>query len=140
MKAILGLLVLIVLGVFLAYQFGGVGSFDPEQQAQKFNATVKAGMTWEQVAKDFPPKKFAVYGRDDTGSLIRANEEKFILADFEKKVKAPAPGGFPDGFDFCYTFSGEHAYVVTFDSAGNAQSISKARTLGDLMKIGVSTN
>lgn len=137
MKAILGLLVLIVLAVYLAYQFGGVGSFDPEKQATEFNATVKPGMTWQQVVEKFPPKKMAVYGRDETGSLFRANEEKFILANFEKFVKAP---GFPDGFDFCYTFSGEHAYVVTFDSAGNAQGISKARTLGDLMKIGVSTN
>ncbi len=137
MKAILLLIVLIVAGVFLAYQFGGVGSFDPQQQAKQFNATIKPGMTWKEVMDKYPPKKLAVYGRDDTGGIIRTNEEKFILANFEKVVQTP---GFPDGFDFCYFFSGEHAYVVNFDAAGTAQSISKARTLGDLMKIGVSTD
>ncbi len=137
MKAILALVVLIGIGIFLAFKYGGVGSFDPEEQAKQFNVTVKPGMTWQQVMEKYPPKKLAVYGRDDRGLKRRSNEDKFVKADFEAAVKAAS---FPDGFDFCYFFSGEHAYAVRFNAAGAVEEITKATSLGDLMKIGVSTN
>jgi len=130
MKVVFSLFVLVGLGIFLAYQFGGIGSFSPADQAAKLKAEVTPGLTWQQVADKRPPRRYRAYIMTDKGFPGLGAEVKFNRAEFEPLVK---DGTFSMGFLFMYLFDGEHQYEVNFGPEGKVTSIEKMMTIHDLL-------
>lgn len=130
MKVVFGLFVLVGLGIFLAFQFGGVGSFDPAAQAKKLTDTVKPGMTWQQVEALFPPKKFRVVFIGDSGFPQNGQDVKYDRASIEKELAA---GGLKLGFGFVYTFGAESQLDVSFDGEGKVESVDRRMNMSDLL-------
>lgn len=130
MKVVFGLFVLVGLGIFLAFQFGGVASLDPAEQGKKLQTTVTSGMPWQQVADQFPPKRYSVVFMGDQGFPQGGPEVKFDRAAFEKDFTA---GNLKLGFSFVYIYGAESQFAVSFDADGKVGSVDKLATMGDLL-------
>lgn len=130
MKVVFGLFALVGVGIFLAFKLGGVGSFDPAEQAKKLQDAVKPGMTWQQVADQFPPKKFRVVIIGDSGFPQDGPDVKFDRPAFEKDAAA---GAFKLGFGFVYLYGAESQFDVSFDDGGKVTSVNRRMTMSDLM-------
>lgn len=130
MKVVIISFILVVVGLYLAFHFGGIGSLDPAQQAEQLKADVTPGMTWQEVADKRPPKRYQTFVQLEDGSIREAPEVKFDRGEFDAAFKA---SGYPLGFNFVYIFGAESQYSVAFDPEGKVTSVDKLTTLGDLL-------
>lgn len=127
MKVFIGFVILVVVGLILAFTVGGIGSFDPAADAQDFAKSVKQGMTWQQVVALRKPGRISFVSlSNDVG---RTPSEKFNLERIEKKVERD---NFP-GMIFEYMFTAEIAYEVTFNASGNVTSIGEPASVNTLL-------
>lgn len=120
MKVAFAAFVIILLGIFLVYQFGFKG-FDPAQQAERLKADLKPGMTWQEVADLYPPKKVRLFAEGGEDSPARwTNPEKFDRAQWTSLM---AKGTGPTMFAFQYVLSPAYIYDIHFDASGKMTHI-----------------
>ncbi|MCK4342613.1 MAG: hypothetical protein KAY37_12925 [Phycisphaerae bacterium] len=136
-KVIVILLVLAGLVVFLAYQFGGVATFDPTVEGEALKAKIQPGMTWQQVADLKQPRKYQIIherkkkvGPDEILMLIPGTkidyDAAYITAGFQNNTM-------PNGFIFPYHFSAQSAFQVVFNANGVVQEVGDLGTMADLL-------
>ena len=130
MKVALGLLVVVVIGLFIAFKVGGVGGFDPAEQAKQLQAEVKPGVAWQQVVEKFPPKKMAAVILDPEGFLMDSAELKYDRAIVEQMIK---DGGYKHGFKFIYIFDASNQFEVRFGEDFKVTSVDRMMTMDDLL-------
>ncbi len=129
MKLMLGLFLAACLILFLVWKFG-ISGFSPEEQGAQLQAQVKPGMTWQEVADIHKPGKFRANRVDDDGFTVKGLPAKFDPAQVEIAIK----NGLPVGFVFEYFLSGDHHYMVYFDSQGKVTGpVEKVRNIKDLL-------
>ena len=130
MKVLIVLIVLVIAGVYAAYHFGGLGSFDPNAKADELQQNVQPGMTWQQVMDVVEPKKVATINYDTDGFDPVGPSKKFDLDEFKARLQSQ---GYPDGFVWQYTFSAERAYDLTFGPDGKLASMDEPIMTKDLL-------
>ena len=119
---------------FLMYTFGGVSSFDPEQQYQDALAAVKPGMTWQQVIKAVkPPKKYRplemrvkTVAGTSFESIVPMAQNGFVEESFADKV---AGGYLEYGFWFEYMFTAKRGLIVHFDDTGTVTMVQPVESM-----------
>jgi hypothetical protein len=120
----LGAVLLILIGMMTGCGFGE----PPEQQAANFLASIKPGMTWEQVSAVKAPRKWAVADGEAMGGHKQMQDfNATALADGIKN------GNIANGFVFQYRFHEDHAYLVWFDETGKVTEVVKMPSMKDLM-------
>lgn len=137
-RAIVIILVVAGLALFLAFKYGGVASFDPTAEGEAFKAQLAPGMTWQQVAALYAPKKYSVYyeftqkvGGNEFVELRTTAPTDFDEAHLAQRLKA---GEMPHGFQFPYHFSAQCSFAVTFDQAGVLSEVVDTLTMADLLQ------
>ena len=125
MKAML--ILVVVVGAVLAVVFyaGGFSGFDAAKQAEEFRASIRPGMTWEQVCDLKEPRKYiAVW---EFGNQSPPTDfDRTAFADLVNKRAMKV------GFAFPYRFTSDHHYRVWFDAAGKCEYVKDMLTLNDL--------
>lgn len=127
MKGLIVLIVLIGIGLWAVYQFGGFAELDPATQMAQMEQGVKEGMTWEQVADLREPKKLTVF--DFSAEF---NPEREMDFNRQQLANMIANNQLDGGFKFRYDFSQAAAYEVYFDETGKVTEHGKGRTVSDL--------
>ena len=138
MKLVIGLVVVGVIVIGIVYMFGGYRSFDPTAQGRQARASIKAGMTWNQVVSTAgEPRYYRVFrlqrkrvGPRDVETLVLSGQLEFDLDLFTSDMNK---GNFKNGFVFDYAFSLQAAFNVHFDVAGRVQSVEDLATMADLL-------
>ena len=130
MKVLIVLIVLVIGGVYAAYHFGGLGSFDPDAGADQLQQNVKPGMTWQQVMGVMEPRKIAFINYDTDGFDPVGPSRKFELDEFKSRIQSQ---GYPDGFAWQYTFSAQRAYDLTFGADGKLIAMTEPIMAKDLL-------
>ena len=123
MRIVFGSILCLGAVAFLMYKFGGVSSFDPEQQYQDALAAVKPGMTWQQViAAVKPPKKYRPLEKQvktvagtSFETIVPIGRNGFVEESFADKL---ADGYLEYGFWFEYMFTAKRGLIVEFDGTG----------------------
>lgn len=134
MKAAIGLLVAVILGMYAYYQFGGYATFDPTKQGEEAKATIKPGMPWTAVmdACKGPPQEYHIITPDPKTKALREGPAiPFDEKQLESDIKAKAV---PNGFVFVYKFSEQIAFSVIFSEKGNVVDLHDVRTMADLLQ------
>lgn len=133
-KVIVVVMVLVSVGLLVAYYFGGARTFDPTEQGERAKAAIKPGMTWQQiVAAAGKAQGFqTILEKKQRGetTYARGMLVKFDSASLEQEVASRIH---PHGFVFTYTFSAQSKFPVTFDKRGVALSVQDEPTLADLL-------
>lgn len=136
-RAIVIILVLAGLAVFLAFKFGGVGSFDPTTQGEELKAKLLPGMTWRQVIALQEPRKYCIFHEKTrrVGGMDLTTVEAGIPIDFDETRIADAirDGTVPYGFQFPYRFSAQCSFDATFDRNGLLTAVADTMTMADLL-------
>lgn len=134
MKAFIVLVVLVIVGVWLAYQFGGFKTMDPVAEAEGMRIAVKPGMTWAPVVDLKAPRRYVpVDPKAFTGTRQEVKFDRAVLADTIQN------DGFPFGFVFQYHFSQAAAFQVSFDGKGVVEAVEDMKTTKDLYEGRLST-
>jgi hypothetical protein len=139
MKAIITLLVLGGLGLGAMYMFGGYSSFDPEKQGKEARASIKPGMTLQQVIKyaGSNPKFQAInkYVHTDRGETYEEFKEGTPVDFHEDRVKQSIKDKkYPHGFILTYRYTESVAFAVRFDGSAKVESVEDVLTFGDLLQ------
>lgn len=128
MKAALILVLVAVVGIGLAWKYGGLADFDPAGQADELKQIVKPGMTWKQVVAIRKPRK-----------VHPANPEslsgKGAAVDYTEQWMAKVVKDQSLAMGFCYEYSFADSLIIEvwFDAAGvveDVQEISGRSLLG----------
>lgn len=129
MKVIMILIVLAIAVVVGLYYFGGVSTLDPAQQATEFYNGLQTGMSWEQVVQMKEPKKYFLPNPEAMNGRSQPQEynEQVIRDAIQNDT-------IPGGFMFDYTFTGDHAWTLNFDSDGKLYSIDPILTTKQLLE------
>ncbi len=130
MKVLLVLIVLVLGGVYAAYHFGGLGSFDPDAKADELQQNVQPGMTWQQVMDVVEPKKVAPINYETEGFDPVGPSQDFELNGFKTRLQN---NSYPDGFVWKYTFSAQRAYDLTFAADGKLIDMREPVMMKDLL-------
>lgn len=138
MKITFGLILLIVVGLLVLYQFGGYAALDPTQQGRDARAAITPGMTVEQVFDTIgAPRRFSVVNLkkvkrngQEVEELVPAPRAKFDRDRFERNRP---DGHYPHGFQFEYRHSPTSQFQVTFDGAGLVTDVGDVPPMGLLL-------
>ena len=138
MKVILVLVVLIGVGGYLLYDFGGYGSFDPSQQGRDAKAAIKPGMSWSKVVDAAgEPREYRVVieKRATIGGVEEITYKPGPANKFSRDIVTDrvATSDLPHGFIFEYVFSQSVAFAVTFNDLGNVVGVRDMGTMADLL-------
>lgn len=131
MKAAFALLIVVGLGVFLAWHFGMRG-FDPEKQAVQFKEEIQPGTSVDVVLEKYPPRKWRVIALHQ-GFQKPSPPENFDREHYDSLLKQ---GKLPYGYIFDYHFTSEHVYEVLIAPNGEVVQVGEAITFGDLTNPG----
>jgi hypothetical protein len=138
MKVAFGLILMVGVGLFALYYWGGYGTLDPTQQGRDARAAITPSMTVKQVFDAIgPPRRFSVvnlkkverFGQE-VEELVPAPRADFDLKRFETNR---ASGEYPYGFQFEYRHSPTSLFQVTFDGAGLVTDVGDVPTVGALL-------
>ncbi|MBL8880086.1 MAG: hypothetical protein JNG88_13285 [Phycisphaerales bacterium] len=134
MRAALGLLALVIGGIFAYFHFFGFGAFDLTKQGEEAKAAIKPGMPWTTVMDvcKGPPQEYQIITPDPKTKMLRAGpsisfDEKQLASDIQNKAV-------PDGFVFIYKFTEQIAFAVIFSENGNVVNMHDVRTMADLLQ------
>ena len=129
MKFIFGLMLLMGIGLFLAFKYGGMLDMpSPEEQAQDLLAQIKEGMAWDQVADLKNPGKIALSDFDRrTGHESKMDYDRDLVSRLVQNNKCP------EGFIFFYDFVAV-AFQVHFDPVGAHTVVYHEKTMKDLLE------
>jgi len=129
MKVMLVLMVLIAIGLFLAFKLGGIGGFDPARQAEDLKTLAQPGTKWSVIVAKFPPRKMRGIGVDQHGIPAQGPQLDYQANTVETFIKNA------EQFLFDYRFSGDHAYQLSFSPTGELISCEKQGTLLDPLNL-----
>ncbi len=138
MKIAFGLILMVGVGLFVLYQWGGYGTLDPTQQGRDAQAAITPGMTVEKVFDAIgAPRRFSVVNLkkvkrngQEVEELVPAPRAKFDRDRFDTNR---ANGDYPHGFQFEYRHSPASQFQVTFDAAGVVTNVGGVPGLGALI-------
>ena len=100
MKAFIVLAVLVIVGVWLAYQFGGFKTMDPVAEAERMRIAVKPGMTWARWLTS--GHRTGMCPSIPRRSPVRARRSNSAVWSWPTRFRTTA---FPSGSSFNTTFS-----------------------------------
>lgn len=123
MKAALILVLVAVIGIALAWQFGGLADFDPAAQAEEIKQNVKPGMTWKQVIDIRKPRKVhPVNPETMTGKGVAVDYTDQWMEQVVKDQSLAA------GFCYEYNFADSMIIEVWFDASGVVTHVEEVST------------
>jgi len=140
MKVVIILLLLIAVGLTVAYYSGGSATYDPTQQGLAARAAITPGMTWPQVlaaagkpgkwAKIVLEKQKSPFGGGEILVPVRKPPTDYRDGAIELRLKDNA---LADGFVVTYRFSRSVGFFVEFDGQGIVLEVLDAVTETDLL-------
>jgi hypothetical protein len=138
-----GAVIILLLGfavVFGAYYFGGVSSWDPEEEGRAAKAALSPGMSWTAVVDAAgEPGHYQYVRQEKSKDLFGMETIKYVPGykqefDYNAVSDALNNNEFPHGFLLHYFFSHQIAFRAWFDSSGTLERVEDVMTMADLLK------
>jgi hypothetical protein len=137
MKVVLILIIIVAVGGFIAFKYGGIGSFDPSEQGRQVKAAIKPGMTYQKVMElAGEPREYSSLIRKvemvDGEEVEVFSESIYVRFDKARFIKRLDDGELKWGFAFPYDYSKSVAFQVNFAGDGTVIDVHDLITEADI--------
>jgi hypothetical protein len=137
MKIVLILIIIVAIGGFIAFKYGGIGSFDPSEQGRQHKAAIKPGMTFQKVIDVAgEPREYSTVIRKvetvDGMEIETFSDSVAVRFDKARFLRRLDDGELQWGFAFPYDYSRSVAFQVNFAGDGTVIDVQDLLTEADI--------